>query len=88
MKDLTKQQPGGAAPYAANLGKYLIVYVVILILAGLQFGDASASLVLRDTYTTNGSLSLSHASIDINISCSNEKWAIFWSVEPAVALPH
>ena len=37
MKDLTKQQPGGAAEYTDKLSKYLIVYAVILILAGLQF---------------------------------------------------
>ncbi len=37
MEDLTKQQPGGAASYTDKLGKYLIVYVAILILAGLQF---------------------------------------------------
>ncbi len=35
--ELTKQQSGGAASYAGNLGKYLIVYVCILIIAGLQF---------------------------------------------------
>jgi len=34
---VTKQESGGAAPYAASLGKYVIVYVVILVLAGLQF---------------------------------------------------
>jgi len=37
MEDLTKQQPGGAASYTDSIGKYLIVYVAILILAGLQF---------------------------------------------------
>jgi caa(3)-type oxidase subunit IV len=37
MKDLTKQQGGGAASYADKLSKYLIVYVCILLLAGLQF---------------------------------------------------
>ncbi len=37
MEDLTKQQPGGAASYADNLTKYLVVYVCILALAGLQF---------------------------------------------------
>jgi heme/copper-type cytochrome/quinol oxidase subunit 4 len=37
MEDLTKQQPGGAAPYADSLTKYLVVYVAILVLAGLQF---------------------------------------------------
>src|ERR1700758_67224 len=37
MEDLTKQQPGGAAPYATSLTKYLVVYVCILVLAGLQF---------------------------------------------------
>jgi caa(3)-type oxidase subunit IV len=37
MEDLTKQQGGGAASYADKLSKYLIVYVCILILAGLQF---------------------------------------------------
>ncbi len=37
MVELTKQQKGGAAPYAGSLGKYLIVYVCILIIAGLQF---------------------------------------------------
>jgi cytochrome c oxidase subunit IV len=37
MEELTKQQPGGAASYTDKLGKYLIVYVAILILAGLQF---------------------------------------------------
>ncbi len=35
--ELTKQQPGGAASYSDSLGKYLLVYVAILILAGLQF---------------------------------------------------
>jgi heme/copper-type cytochrome/quinol oxidase subunit 4 len=37
MKDVTKHQPGGAAAYTDSLTKYLIVYVAILILAGLQF---------------------------------------------------
>lgn len=37
MEDLTKQQPGGAASYADSLTRYLIVYLAILILAGLQF---------------------------------------------------
>ena len=37
MEELTKQQPGGAASYTDKLSKYLIVYVAILILAGLQF---------------------------------------------------
>jgi heme/copper-type cytochrome/quinol oxidase subunit 4 len=35
--ELTKRQKGEAVPYAGNLGKYLIVYVCILIIAGLQF---------------------------------------------------
>ena len=35
--ELTKQQPGGAASYTDKLSKYLIVYVCILALAGLQF---------------------------------------------------
>ena len=37
MEDLTKQQPGGAASYADSLTRYLIVYLAILVLAGLQF---------------------------------------------------
>lgn len=37
MKDLTKQQPGGAASYTDKLSKYLIVYLCILFLAGMQF---------------------------------------------------
>jgi len=37
MEDLTKQQPGGAASYADSLTRYLVVYVCILALAGLQF---------------------------------------------------
>lgn len=37
MKDLTKQERGGAAAYTDSLTKYLVVYVAILILAGLQF---------------------------------------------------
>jgi len=37
MTELTKQQPGGAASYTSGLTKYLLVYVAILILAGLQF---------------------------------------------------
>jgi caa(3)-type oxidase subunit IV len=40
MEDLTKQQAGGAAGYADKLSKYLIVYICILILAGLQFAIA------------------------------------------------
>ncbi len=35
--ELTKHQGGGAASYADSLGKYLVVYVAILCLAGLQF---------------------------------------------------
>ena len=35
--EITKQQGDGAAPYADHLGKYLVVYFVILIIAGLQF---------------------------------------------------
>jgi len=37
MQDLTKQQPGGAASYADRLTRYLVVYICILALAGLQF---------------------------------------------------
>jgi heme/copper-type cytochrome/quinol oxidase subunit 4 len=37
MEDLTKQQEGGAASYGGSLSRYLIVYVCILALAGLQF---------------------------------------------------
>ncbi len=37
MAEITKQQPGGAASYTDKLSKYLIVYVAILVLAGLQF---------------------------------------------------
>ncbi len=37
MEDLTKQQAGGAASYADSLTRYLIVYLAILALAGLQF---------------------------------------------------
>lgn len=40
MKDLTKQQPGGAASYSDSLGKYIVVYLGILILAGVQFLQA------------------------------------------------
>jgi len=35
--EITKDQGGGVAPYAEKLGKYLVVYVCILVLAGLQF---------------------------------------------------
>jgi heme/copper-type cytochrome/quinol oxidase subunit 4 len=34
---VTKQETGGAAPYAASLGRYFVVYFVILAIAGLQF---------------------------------------------------
>ena len=37
MEDLTKQQPGGAAAYSESLTRYLVVYVAILVLAGIQF---------------------------------------------------
>jgi heme/copper-type cytochrome/quinol oxidase subunit 4 len=37
MKDLTKHEPGRGAAYTDSLTKYLVVYVAILILAGLQF---------------------------------------------------
>jgi caa(3)-type oxidase subunit IV len=37
MTELTKQQAGGAASYAAGLTKYLCVYGAILVLAALQF---------------------------------------------------
>jgi hypothetical protein len=35
--NLTGQQPGAAAEYADKLGKHLMVYAVILVIAGLQF---------------------------------------------------
>jgi heme/copper-type cytochrome/quinol oxidase subunit 4 len=34
---VTRQQDSEAAPYVATLGKCLLVYICILILAGLQF---------------------------------------------------
>jgi heme/copper-type cytochrome/quinol oxidase subunit 4 len=37
MEELTKQQAGGAASYSGSLTRYFIVYVCILVLAGLQF---------------------------------------------------
>jgi len=37
MEEITKQQEGGAASYADSLTRYLVVYVAILALAGLQF---------------------------------------------------
>jgi len=37
MEEVTKQPDGGAASYAAGLGKYLVVYVCILFLAAMQF---------------------------------------------------
>ena len=37
MEEITKQQAGGAASYSGSLTRYLIVYVCILALAGLQF---------------------------------------------------
>ena len=37
MEDLTKQQAGGAASYADSLTRYIVVYIAILCLAGLQF---------------------------------------------------
>lgn len=37
MEDHTKQQADEASSYAGGLGKYLVVYCIILCLAGLQF---------------------------------------------------
>ncbi len=46
---LAKGRDGGATPYAANLGKYLLVYVGILVLAGLQFVIAYQHADVRAT---------------------------------------
>jgi hypothetical protein len=58
-----------------------------LLLLLLHFGDASASLLVRDICTANVRLARPHASVDINILCSDEQRAIRWSVEPTVGLP-
>ena len=46
MEDHATQQADGASSYAGSLGKYLVVYCIILCLAGLQFliGHAHASV--------------------------------------------
>lgn len=53
-----------------------------------HLSNTSASLLRRDTYTTNHiSLGLPHARVDVNILYSDEHWAVCWLIEPAVALP-
>ena len=54
----------------------------------LHFLDASAPLLLRDTYAaTDHTLSISHARVDINVFRSDEQWAVSWPDEPAIDLP-
>ena len=53
----------------------------------LHLLDASAPLLLRDTYAIDHTLSVSHASVDINIFRSDEQWAVCWPDEPAIDLP-
>jgi caa(3)-type oxidase subunit IV len=35
--NVSKEEPGGAADYSKGLGRYVVVYCMILVLAGLQF---------------------------------------------------
>ena len=53
----------------------------------LRLLDASAPLLLRDTYATDYTLSISHARVDINVFRSDEQWAVCWPDEPAIDLP-
>ena len=53
----------------------------------LHLQDTSAPLLLRDTYATDYTLSLSHARVDINVLCSDEQWTVCWPEEPAIDLP-
>ena len=53
----------------------------------LHLQDASAPLLLRDTYATDIALSISHTRVDINVFRSDEERAVRWPDEPAVDLP-
>ena len=49
--------------------------------------DASAPLLLGDTYAIVKNLSISHARVDVNVFRSDEQWAVGWPDEPAIDLP-
>ena len=53
----------------------------------LHLLDASAPLLLRDTYAMDYTLIISHARVDINVFRSDEQWAVCWPDEPAIDLP-
>ncbi len=63
MEDLTKQQPGGAAPYAGSLTRYLVVYVCILVLAGLQFVIAYQHLTVLSMIFRMGAIAILEAGL-------------------------
>ena len=65
MEDLTKQEPGGAAPYADSMTKYLVVYVGILVLAGLQFVIAYQHVGVATMIFRMGSIALLEAGLAV-----------------------
>ena len=53
----------------------------------LHLLDASAPLLLRDTYIIDYSLIVSHARVNIDVFGSDEQWTVCWPNEPAIHLP-
>jgi hypothetical protein len=61
----------------------------LLLLLFLNLLNACAPLVVSHTWAANRfSLSLPHASVDINILDTNPHWTMRRKLEPAVDLPH
>lgn len=83
---------GGSAPIVDGLDdvsddRHDMILGTSLFPLILHLPDASAPLLLRETYVTDHVLSVSHARIDINIFCSDKQWAVCWPDGPAIDLP-
>ena len=53
----------------------------------LHLLDTSAPLLLRNTFASYYSLSISHTRVDVNVFRSDKQWAVCWPEEPAIDLP-
>ena len=66
LKEPVDLEDTSKSSYDVILGTSLLLHPIV------HFGDASASLILRNICTANHLLILSHTIVDIHILCSDE----------------
>jgi cytochrome c oxidase subunit IV len=82
MADIIPSDKGGAAKYADSLTKYIVVYVVILILAGLQFVIAYSHLDGAQMFLRMLSLAIIEAGLAVMffMHLGSERRSFVWFV--------